>query len=82
MPLGLCPPDAELLLWWLPQLHPADQLQRVEAEELRESTRKELSQIRQNTFDYLDNVMGEVDRCLSGLVSDIRLERGELNNHR
>lgn len=54
----------------------------VEADEMRESTRKELGQLRQNTFDYLDHVMGEVDRCLSGLVSDIRLERGELNNHR
>ena len=54
----------------------------VEAEELRESTRKELMQIRQNTFDYLDNVMGEVDRCLSSLSNDIRMERNELNNHR
>lgn len=54
----------------------------VEAEELRESTRKELLQIRQNTFDYLDNVMGEVDRCLSSLSNDIRMERNELNNHR
>lgn len=54
----------------------------VEAEELRESTRKELMQIRQNTFDYLDNVMGEVDRCLNSLSNDIRMERGELNNHR
>lgn len=54
----------------------------VEAEELRENTRKELSQIRQSTFDYLDNVMGEVDRCLTSLSNDIRMERGELNNHR
>ena len=54
----------------------------VEAEELRENTRKELAQIRQNTFDYLDNVMGEVDRCLTSLSNDIRMERGELNNHR
>ncbi|MBE5804700.1 MAG: hypothetical protein E7316_09335 [Clostridiales bacterium] len=54
----------------------------VEAEELRESTRKELMQIRQSTFDYLDNVMGEVDRCLNSLSNDIRMERGELNNHR
>ena len=54
----------------------------VEAEEIRESTRKELLQIRQNTFDYLDNVMGEVDRCLNSLSNDIRMERNELNNHR
>ena len=54
----------------------------VEAEELRESTRKELMQVRQNTFDYLDNVMGEVDRCLNSLSNDIRMERTELNNHR
>lgn len=54
----------------------------VEAEELRESTRKEMTMVRQNTFDYLDNVMGEVDRCLNQLVNDLRIERGELNNHR
>ena len=54
----------------------------VEAEEMRENARKELGQIRQNAFDYLDNVMAEVDRCLSGMVSEVRMERGELNNHR
>lgn len=54
----------------------------VEAEELRENTRKELMQVRQNAFDYLDNVMGEVDRCLSSLSNEIRVERSELNNHR
>ena len=47
-----------------------------------ENARKELGQIRQNTFDYLDNVMAEVDRCLSGMVGEVRMERGELNNHR
>ena len=26
--------------------------------------------------------VGEVDRCLSSLSNDIRMERGELNNHR
>ena len=54
----------------------------VEADEMRDATRKELAQIRQNTFDYLDNVMAEVDRCLSGMVGEVRMERGELNNHR
>lgn len=54
----------------------------VEAEELRENTHKELLQIRQNTFDYLDHVMGEVDRCLGDLSNEIRSERAELNKHR
>lgn len=54
----------------------------VEAEELRENTRKELMQIRQSTFDYLDGVMGEVDRCLNSLSNSIRIERNDLNNHR
>lgn len=54
----------------------------VEAEELRENTRKEMGMVRQNTFDYLDNIMGEVDRCLNSLVNDLRMERAELNNHR
>ena len=54
----------------------------VEADEMRDATRKELAQIRQNTFDYLDNVMGQVDRYLGDVVNDMRLERAELNKHR
>ena len=54
----------------------------VEADEMRDATRKELTQIRQKTFDYLDNVMGQVDRYLGDVVNDMRLERAELNKHR
>lgn len=54
----------------------------VEADELRETTRKELAQIRQNTFDYLDNVIGQVDHYLGEMLSDVRMERKELNDHR
>ena len=54
----------------------------VEADEMRDTTRKELAQIRQNTFDYLDNVIGQVDRYLGEMMNDVRMERAELNNHR
>ncbi|MGN1020737.1 MAG: hypothetical protein ACI4O7_10215 [Aristaeellaceae bacterium] len=54
----------------------------VEADEMRDATRKELTQIRQKTFDYLDNVMGQVDRYMGDVINDMRLERAELNKHR
>lgn len=54
----------------------------VEAEEMRESTNAELTRIRQNTFDYLDGVLGRVDQCLVTLTNEVRGQRGELNDHR
>lgn len=54
----------------------------VEADELRENVHKELTEIRQNTFDYLDHMMAEADRMLSELVNDVRMERGEFSKRR
>ena len=55
---------------------------RVEASEAKQNMQEELALLRQNTFDYLDGVMEQLDRHLSKTVSDLRLERSELNNHR
>ena len=54
----------------------------VEAEELREKTNKEMAEYRQKSFDYLDSVLSQVDRYLGDMLSDVRMERKELNEHR
>ena len=55
---------------------------RVEASELRESAQQEMAVLRQNTFDYLDTMLDQVDRGLSETLGSIRRERAELNDHR
>ena len=54
----------------------------VEADELRESTRKEMNELHDNVFDYLNGVMGEIERFLGQNLQNVRTERKELNDHR
>ena len=54
----------------------------VEADELRESTRKEMNELHDNVFDYLNGVMGEIERFLGQNLQSVRAERKELNDHR
>jgi len=55
---------------------------RAAASEVTADTQAEMTRMRQMTFDYLDGVMDHIDRCLSETLSDLRMERGQLNNHR
>lgn len=57
-------------------------LARVEASELRETTKQEMGMLRQNTFDYLDGILDQVDRALADTITGLRRERSELNQHR
>lgn len=54
----------------------------VEADEIREQTRKEMNELHDNVFDYLDGVMGEIERFLGTNLQSVRNERKELNDHR
>lgn len=54
----------------------------VEADEMRESARKEMNQLHDNVFDYLNGVMGEIERFLGQNLQNVRAERKELNDHR
>ena len=55
---------------------------RAAAGEATADAQAEMARLRQMTFDYLDNVMEHIDRSLSESLSDLRMERNELNNHR
>ena len=55
---------------------------RVEASELRETTQREMTVLRQNTFDYLDTLMEHADCGLSDLIASLRQQRSDLNQHR
>ena len=55
---------------------------KVEADEIRESTRKEMDELHDNVFDYLNSVMGEIERFLGQNLQSVRTERKELNDHR
>ncbi|MBE5769574.1 MAG: ATP synthase F0 subunit B [Clostridiales bacterium] len=62
---------------------------RVEAEELRASTEQELAQLHDNVFNYLDDVMAEIDRqmqksyqTMAGVMGEMRQERQALHDHR
>lgn len=55
---------------------------RAAAGEATADAQAEMARLRQMTFDYLDNVMDHIDRSLSESLSDLRMERNELNNHR
>lgn len=55
---------------------------RVEASEMQDSAVSETTQLRKNTYDYLDELLGAADQKLTELLNDLRLERTELNNHR
>ena len=55
---------------------------RVEASELRESAQLDAAQMRQQGFDYLDRMTGELDRHLSELLVNVRRERAGLSNMR
>ncbi|MGN0778088.1 MAG: hypothetical protein ACI4MJ_02985 [Aristaeellaceae bacterium] len=54
----------------------------VQADELSEANQREMGELRERTFNYLDHVMDTLDQYLSGLVVDMRIERDELNKHR
>ncbi|MCH5286432.1 MAG: hypothetical protein J1E43_03350 [Christensenellaceae bacterium] len=54
----------------------------VEADEIRETTRKEMNELHDNVFDYLNGVMGEIERFLGANLQNVRTERKELNDHR
>ena len=55
---------------------------RATAEEVQADTQREMVQMRQMTFDYLDRVMELIDRQLSDSLTELRMQRTELNNHR
>ncbi len=55
---------------------------RVESDELREKTQQEMTQLRKNTLDFVDSQLAGVDRALSELINNVRLERNEVRNHR
>jgi len=55
---------------------------RAAAGEVTADAQAEMARLRQMTFDYLDNVMEHIDRSLSDSLSELRMERNELNNHR
>ena len=54
----------------------------VEADEMRENARKEMNELHDNVFDYLNGVMGEIERFLGQNLQNVRTERKELNDHR
>ena len=54
----------------------------VEASETQERTQAEMAQLRSATFDYLDQIIGQADRHLSDLLTDLRNEHADLNSHR
>lgn len=54
----------------------------VEADEIRETARKEMDELHDNVFDYLNGVMGEIERFLGANLQNVRTERKELNDHR
>lgn len=54
----------------------------VEADEMRENARKEMNELHDNVFDYLNGVMGEIERFLGQNLQNVRAERKELNDHR
>ena len=54
----------------------------VEADEIRETARKEMSDLHDNVFNYLDEVMGEIERFMGKNLQSVRTERQELNDHR
>lgn len=54
----------------------------VEADEIRETAHKEMDELHNNVFDYLNGVMGEIERFLGANLQNVRAERKELNDHR
>ena len=54
----------------------------VEADEIREKARGEMNELHDNVFDYLNGVMGEIERFLGQNLQSVRTERKELNDHR
>ena len=54
----------------------------VEADEIRETARKQMDELHDNVFDYLNSVMGEIERFIGVSLQSVRTERKELNDHR
>lgn len=54
----------------------------VEAEELRQSTQDEMANLRHEVFNYLDGVLGEIDRTITDKTNGLRMTRQELNARR
>ncbi len=58
------------------------QMATVAAEELRESTRSDMENYRQQCMEYLDGTLADVDRYLVRLSTDIRNQRQMLDSRR
>ena len=54
----------------------------VEADELRQRTQEEMANLRHEVFNYLDGVLGEIDRTLVEKTNHLRMTRQDLNTRR
>ena len=55
---------------------------RVEANELSEKNSAAMAQLRQKTFSYLDEVLGQGEQYMSSLMQELHRERENLNSRR
>ena len=55
---------------------------KVAADELTEKNEAQLAQLRQKTFAYLDDVLGQAEQYVGGLIQDVHQERENMKSYR